>query len=84
MENLPAKLEDKITWNIMCTYVIGPYQIHRKGKYPLILTFVTIIDPVIPSFEVVQYYDRKYVAILHLVQTKWLSAYPWKFYITYG
>ena len=39
---LPANLAGKTLWNKICVYLIGPYKIRIKGKYPLILKYTTI------------------------------------------
>ena len=51
----------------MCVDLIGPYKIHIKGKEPLILKYITTIDPVTKWFEVTQYRDKKTTAIANLV-----------------
>ena len=43
---LPAKLADETSWNKLCVYIIGTYNIFRKGKNPIILKDVKMIDPV--------------------------------------
>ena len=35
-----------------------------------------MIDPVTRWFEIVQYYDKRTITILKLVETTWLSRYP--------
>ena len=74
---LPAKLEEGKPWNKLCVYLIGPYKILRKGKDPLILKAVTMIEPVTGWFEVTQYSDNKAMTIANLVETTWLARYPW-------
>ena len=51
---LPAKMAEETPWNKLCVDLIGPYKIRRKGKEPLILKSVTIVEPVIGWFEVTQ------------------------------
>ena len=74
---LPAKLEEETPCNKLCVYLIGPYKIRRKGKYPLILKDVSMIEPVTGWFEVTQYSDNKAMTIANLVETTWLARYPW-------
>ena len=49
----------------------------RKGKEPLILKAVTIIEPATGWFEVMQYSNKKETTIANLVETTWLVRYPW-------
>ena len=43
-----------------------------------------MINPVTGWFEVTQYNDKKFMTIANLVQTMWLSRYPWPSEITYA
>ena len=63
---------EETPWNKLSVDLIGPYKIHRKGKEPLILKYITIIDYVTGLFEVTQYCDKKEMTIANLVETKWL------------
>ena len=47
----PAKLADETLWKKICVDLKGPYKISRKGKEPLILKEITIIDPIIGRFK---------------------------------
>ena len=80
---LPAKLVEETPWKKLCVYLIGPYKILRKGKYPLILKYVTMMYPVTGWFEVKQYSDKKATTTANLVETTWLVRYPWLVDITY-
>ena len=74
---------DETPWNKICVYLIGSYKIRRKGGKPLILKFVTMIDPVTGWYKVTQYTDKKVMMIANLVETTWLSRYPCPYEITY-
>ena len=74
---LTAKLAEETPWNKLCVDLIGPYKIRIKGKDPLILKVVTMIDPVTMWFEVKQYSDKKAMTIENLVETNWMVRYPW-------
>ena len=74
---LPAKLAEETPPNKLCVDLIGPYKIRIKGKDPLILKYVTMIDPVTRWFEVTQYSNKKEMTIANLVETVWLARYPW-------
>ena len=80
---LPAKVAEETPWNKLCVDLKGPYKIGRKGKEPLILKAVTMIDHFTRWFEVTQYSDKKVMAIANLVETTWLLRYPWPVEIMY-
>ena len=63
---LPAKSAEETPWNKLCVDLIGPYRILRKGKEPLILKSVTMIEPVTGWFEVTQYNDKNAMTIRKL------------------
>ena len=64
----PVKLVDKIPWSELCVYLVGPCKILSKGKYPLILKSITMIDPVTGWFEITQYNDKKSMMIVILLE----------------
>ena len=80
---LPAKITEETPWNKLCVDLIGPYKICKKGKEPLILKAITMIDPVTRWFEVTQYCNKKAMTIVKLAETMWLVWYPWLVDITY-
>ena len=80
---LPDKRAEETQWNKICVDLMFPYKICRKGKEPLMVKLVTIIDPVTRWFEVVQYSDNKTMTVANLVETNWLVRYPWPIEITY-
>ena len=63
--------------------MIGPYKIRRKGKEPIILKAITMINPVTGWFEVTQYSNKKATTITNLVETTWMVRYTWSVDITY-
>ena len=81
---LPDKLDKGTPWNKLCVYTTGHYKILRKGKEPLILKNVTIIEPVTGWFVVTQYRDKKLMMLANLIETTWLVRYPWPVEITYN
>ncbi len=52
--HLPTKAADAQPWEILCVDLIGPYQVQHKGKKPLRLQAVTMIDPAAGWFEVAE------------------------------
>ena len=51
---LPPKRAETNTWDKLCVDLIGPYTIPRKGKNPLRLWCLTMINPATGWFEVAQ------------------------------
>ena len=49
--HLPAKQAEATPWDVLCVDLIGPYIIRRKGKEPLRLHAITMIDPATGWFE---------------------------------
>ena len=80
---LPAKTVEETPWNKICVYFIGPYKICRKGKDPIILKSLTMIDPITGCFEGTQYCDKKEMIITNLIETTCLVQYQWPVEITY-
>ena len=66
----------------MCRFH-NPLKIRRKGREPLILKAITMIDPVTGWFEISQYNGKKAMTIENLVETMWLAQYPRPVEITY-
>ena len=56
----------------MCRFH-NPLKIRRKGREPLILKAITMIDPVTGWFEISQYNGKKAMTIENLVETMWLA-----------
>ncbi len=52
--HLLAKNAEAQLWEVLCVDLIGSYQIRRKGKKPLRLRAVTMIDPATRWFEVAE------------------------------
>ena len=80
---LPAKLAEEKPRDKLCVYLIGPRKIHRSGKEPLNLKYVTMIDPITGWFEVKQYSDKKAITIANLLEIMWLVRYQWPVESTY-
>ena len=80
---LTAKLVEETSWNKLCVDLMGPYQICRKSKQPLILKCVTMIELVTRWFEVTQHSNKRAIIIVNLVETTWLVRYPWPVGINY-
>ena len=63
----PDKLAEETPWNKLCVDIIGPYKILSKGKEPIILKYVTMIDPVTGFFETIQCSKKKAMPIYNFV-----------------
>ena len=74
---MPSKLAEVIQCNKIHVDIIGPYKICRKGRDPLILKAVIMIDPISRWFDITQYNDKKSMTIANLVETMCLVRYPW-------
>ena len=79
----PANLLEEVTWKKLCVDIIGLLKIRRKVKEPLILKFVSTIDPVIGWFEITYCNDNKSSMIAIKVETMWLDRYPYPIDVTY-
>ena len=83
-----GKLLDKeaeaIPWYRLSVDLIDPYKIMRQGhNEPLILKYLTMIDPATTWFEIVQYNYKQEATKKDLVQKTWLCRYLRPTIITY-
>ena len=74
--HLPAKDAEAQPWETLCVDMIGPYQIRRKGKKPLKLRAVTMIDPATGWFEIVEVTDKESHTVAEKIDKLWLCRYP--------
>jgi transposase InsO family protein len=74
--HLPAKAAEAQPWEILCVDLIGPYQVRRKGKEPLRLQAVTMIDPATGWFEVAEIPNRESITVAEQVDKYWFCRYP--------
>ena len=79
---LPPKEAEVLPWDKMCVDLIGPYKIRRKNQPDLKLKAVTMIDPATGWFEMCEYDDKRSITVANIVETQWLSRYPWPTQIT--
>ena len=70
-------------WQKLCVDTIGPYQIRRRGKKPLVFKAVTMIDPATGWFEMKQLKTKQADEVANAIETSWLTRYPWPQEITY-
>ena len=74
--HLPAKDAEAQPWETLCVDMIGPYQIRRKGKKPLKLRAVTMIDPATGWFDIVEVTDKESQTVAEKIDKLWLCRYP--------
>lgn len=67
----------------MCTDLIGPYKIKRKGQPDLICKCITLIDPASGWFELHQYNDKRAITVANVGVQEWFARYPWPTHITF-
>ena len=75
--HLPEKEAESCPWEKLCVDMIGPYTIKRKGKKPLKLWCVTMIDPATSWFEMAEVKDKEAITVASIVEQVWLTRYPW-------
>ena len=63
---LPAKLSEGIPRNKLCLDITVSYKILRRE--PIILKYVTMIDPITGWFIITQYNNKKSTTITNLVE----------------
>ena len=73
---LPAKNAEAQPWEILCVDLIGPYHIRRKGKKPLQLQVITMIDPATGWFEFAEILSKESIMVAEQVDKNWLCCYP--------
>ena len=63
--------------NRLSVDLIGPYKTRREGHdKPLLIKYLTMIDPTSGWFEMVQYNNKQVSTIGNLVDQTWLCRYP--------
>lgn len=80
---LPEKEAEANPWQKLCVDLIGPYTLTRKGKPPLTLWCVTMIDPATGWFEMKSIKTKKAIVVANTIEQTWLTRYPRPDLITY-
>ena len=65
---LPPKQAETKTWDTLCVELIGPYTIPQKGKTPLKLRCLTMINPATGWFEMAQIPNKTAAEIADIVK----------------
>ena len=73
---LPPKQAETNSWDTLCVDLIGPYTIPWKGKNPLILWCLTMIDPAPGWFEMAQIPNKTAAEIADITEKTWFTRYP--------
>ena len=73
---LPPKDPELIPWHTLCIDLIGPYPF-GTGKDAISLHCLTMIDPATGWFEIVDIPSKRADVIANLLETTWLTRYPW-------
>ena len=61
---------------MLCVYLIGPYTIPQKGKNPLKLWCLTMINPATDWFEMAQIPNKTAAEIAEITEKNWFTRYP--------
>ena len=70
---LPPKQAETNPWDTLCVDLIGPYMIPRKGKTPLKLWCLTMIDPATGWFEMAQITNKTAAEIADITEKTWFT-----------
>ena len=73
---LPPKKAETNPWDKLCVDLIFPYTIHRKGKNPLKLWCLAMIDPATGWFEMAQINNKTAAEIADISEKTWFNPYP--------
>ena len=73
---LPPKQAETNPWYTLCVDLIGPYMIPRKGRKPLKLWCLTMIDPATGWFEMAQITNKTAADIVDITEKTWFTRYP--------
>ena len=75
---LPKKKDiETVLWNTLCLDLIGPYKIDLPNNETLKLHCVTMIDPATGWFKIAEIPKKSADIVSNVVETTWLSGYPW-------
>ena len=82
--HLPPKEAETQPWEKLCVDMIGPYTIKNSetGK-SLTLQCVILIDTATGWFELKTTKSKSAIDVANIVETTWLSRYPWLQEIVY-
>jgi hypothetical protein len=73
---LPPAQPDLIPWHTLCIDLIGPYHFGPEDD-EITLHCLTMIDPATGWFEIIDVPNKRADEIANLLETTWLTRYPW-------
>ena len=73
---LPRKQAETNPWDTLCVDLIDPYTIPQKGKNPLKLWCLTMIDPATGLFKMAQIPNKTATEIADIIKKTWFTCYP--------
>ena len=73
---LPLKQAETNPSGTLCVDLIGPYTIPQKGKNPIKLWCLTMIDPVTGWFEMAQIPNKTAAEVADIAEKTWFTRYP--------
>ena len=73
---LPPKQTETNPWDNICVDLICPYTIPRKGKNPLKLWCLTMINPATGWLEMAQITNKMATEIADITEKTWFTRYP--------
>ena len=73
---MPPKQAETNPWDTLCIDLIGTYTSPRKGKPPLKLWCLTMIDPATGWFEMAQIPNKTAAKIADITEKTWFTRYP--------
>ncbi len=82
--HVPPKIAESQPWEHLCAYMIGSYQLQRKGKKTSRLQDIAMIDSATGWFEIVQSDTMTADVVSNRVEIAWLSRPLWPNRIKYA
>ena len=73
---LLPKQSETSPWDTLCVDLTGPYTIPQKGRNPLKLWCLTMIDPATGWFEMSQIPNKTAAEIVDITKKTWFTRYP--------
>ena len=73
---LPKKQAETNTWDTLSIDLTGPYTIPQRGKNPLKLWCLTMIDPATGWFDMAQIPNKTAAEIADITEQTWFTRYP--------
>ena len=76
--HVPEKEAETEPWDKLCVDLIGPYKVPQpKGKAPITLWCLTMIDPATGWFEIAAIENKTALEVANVAEMTWFCRYPW-------